>query len=264
MLYGHFDYVSSVLMGGWWLAVIAALLFSYYGFYTYKFKYDALGGTGRNALFLLSVAGIVYTGFMLTNNMTLMLLPETWTEYFTRDGGFLNLSDPTLIPRFLHFMVGSLAVGGLFIALLGRMRKREDYVDDGLTWFIRATMVNLAVGIWFLAVLPRPILLAFMGGSLPATLTLLAGLLGAGVALWAAFRKNPVQTTVWAVLTVLFMSLARNWVRTLYLAPWFKAEDTLVTHQYSSFYLFLGFLVGGLALIGYMLKLYFRSREGRA
>ena len=264
VLYGHFDYVSSVLMGGWWLAVIAALLFSYYGFYTYKFKYDALGGTGRNALFLLSVAGIVYTGFMLTNNMTLMLLPETWTEYFTRDGGFLNLSDPTLIPRFLHFMVGSLAVGGLFIALLGRMRKREDYVDDGLTWFIRATMVNLAVGIWFLVVLPRPILLAFMGGSLPATLTLLAGLLGAGVALWAAFRKNPVQTTVWAVLTVLFMSLARNWVRTLYLAPWFKAEDTLVTHQYSSFYLFLGFLVGGLALIGYMLKLYFRSREGRA
>ena len=264
VLYGHFDYVSSVLMGGWWLAVIGALLVSYYGFYTYKFKYDALGGGGRNALFLISIAGIVYTGFMLTNNMTLMLRPETWTEYFTRDGGFLNLSDPTILPRFLHFMIGSLAIGGLFIALLGRMKDRPDYVDAGMAWFVRATLVNLAAGIWFLFVLPRPVLLGFMGDSLPATLTLLAGLLAAGMALWAGFRNNPVQTTVWAVLTVLFMSLTRNWVRILYLAPWFRMEDTPVTNQYSSFYLFLGFLVAGLILVGYMLKLYFRSRERRA
>jgi hypothetical protein len=264
VLYGHFDYVSSVLMGGWWLAVIGALLFSYYGFYYYKFKYDSLSGSGRNLLFLLSIAGIVYTAFMLTNNMTLMLLPETWTEYFTRDGGFLNLSDPTIAPRFLHFMIGTLAVGGLFIALLGRMKNRPDYVDTGMTWFVRATLVNLAAGIWFLIALPRPVLLGFMGDSLPATLTLLAGLLAAGMALWAGFRNSPVQTTVWAVLTVLFMSLTRNWVRILYLAPWFKMEDAPVTNQYSSFFLFLGFLVAGLILVGYMLKLYFRSREGRA
>ncbi len=264
VLYGQFDYVSSVLMGGWWLAVIPVLVLAYYGFYIYKFRYNALSNAGRNTLFLLSLAGILYTGFMLTNNMTLMLLPETWTEYFTRHGGFLNLSDPTLAPRFLHFMIGSLAIGGLFIALLGRMRDRVDYVDTGLVWFTRATLVNLAVGLWFFLALPRPVMLAFMGDNLPATLTLVVGLLAVGMMLWAGFRNRPVQTSVWAVLTVLFMSLTRNWLRTLYLTPWFKEETTPVTHQYSSFYLFLGFLVVGLALIGYMLKLYFRSREGRA
>lgn len=40
-------------------------------------------------------------------------------------------------------------------------------------------------------------------------------------------------------------------------------EDTPVTNQYGSFYLFLGFLVVGLAAVAYMLKLYFKSRQGR-
>ncbi len=82
MNYGHFDYVSSVLMGGWWLAVIAALMISYYGFYTYKFGYDAMSAGRRNVLFLVSLAGLLYVGFMLTNNTTLMLVPEMWTKYF--------------------------------------------------------------------------------------------------------------------------------------------------------------------------------------
>ncbi|MEF2230812.1 MAG: hypothetical protein V3571_07775 [Pseudodesulfovibrio sp.] len=264
VLYGHFDYVSSVLMGGWWLAVIPVLMVAYYGYYAHKFGYASLTPGKRTALLVVSLGCLLYTGFMLTNNMTLMLLPGTWTEYFTRDGGYLNLSDPTLTPRFLHFMIGALALGGLFIALLGRMKDRDDYVTVGMAWLSRATMVNLAVGLWFLIALPRPILLKFMGDSLPATLTLLVSLAAAGMLLWSAIARKPVQATVWAVLTVLFMSLTRNWLRTFYIEPWFQVESTPVTHQFSSFYLFLGSLVAGLALMGYMLRLYFRSREGRA
>ncbi|MDD3312707.1 hypothetical protein [Pseudodesulfovibrio sp.] len=264
VLYGHFDYVSSVLMGGWWLAVIPVLMVAYYGYYAAKFGWESMGAGKRNLLLAVALSCLLYTGFMLTNNMTLMLLPEAWTEYFTASGGFLNLSDPTLLPRYLHFMVGALAVGGLFIALLGRSKERDDYVATGMTWFTRATMVNLLVGFWFLLSLPRPILLLFMGGSQPATMVLLASLIGAGMAIVAGLRKDPVKSALWAVLTVLFMSLTRNWLRAFYLAPWFTAESTPVTSQYSSFYLFLGFLVGGLGLMGYMMKLYLRSRERRA
>ncbi|WP_419786265.1 hypothetical protein [Pseudodesulfovibrio sp.] len=264
VLYGHFDYVSSVLMGGWWLAVIPVLMVAYYGYYGVKFGWESMSSGRRHLILTVSLGCLVYTGFMLTNNMTLMLLPEAWTKYFSAGGGFLNLADPTLAPRFLHFMVGALAVGGLFIALLGSFREHEEYIGIGLLWFTRATMVNLLVGAWFLISLPRSLLLMFMGNSLPATYTLLASLIGAGMALRAGLARNVKQTTVWAVLTVLFMSLTRNWVRTLYLAPWFKADSTPVTYQYSSFYLFLGFLVVGMALIAYMIKLYMRAREGRA
>lgn len=262
--YGNFDYVSSVLMGSWWLAVVAVLLCSYYGFYYYKFKFEVMSGTTRTTLFAVSLLGLFYVGFMLSNNMTLMLRPDVWVQYFERSGGFLNLGDATLYPRFLHFMLGALALGGLFVALLGQFRKRDEFVSLGMTWFTRATLVNLAIGIWFLASLPREIILAFMGRNVPATATLIASVAAAGFLLASGFNKKPVTSAVWAGITVFFMVCTRHWLRTLSLEPWYDFSTTPVTHQYGSFYLFLGFLIVGLAAIGYMLKLYFKSREGRA
>lgn len=262
--YGNFDYVSSVLMGGWWLAVVAVLMYSYYGFYAYKFKYDSMARPLRILLFGTSLLGLFYVGFMFTNNMTLMLRPEAWEKYFTATGGFLNWSDPALYPRFLHMMLGAVAVGGLFVALLGQARGEEGFVGTGMRWFTRTTLANLAVGVWFLMALPGEVLTALMGGSLPATLTLAAALLAAGGALYAGFKGQPRQTAGWAVAAVFLMACVRHWVRTLYLAPWFTIESLPVTHRYGSFYLFLGFLVAGGAIMAYMLKLYFKSRQGRA
>ncbi|CCH49059.1 hypothetical protein [Pseudodesulfovibrio piezophilus] len=262
--YGQFDYVSSVLMGGWWLCVIPVLILSYYGLYAYKFAYDSMSRPRRLAIFSLSVGGLLYVGFMLSNNMTIMLRPEIWSRYFEGHTAFLNWGDPAIYPRFLHFMVGTVAIGGVFIALLGHWRKQEEYVAIGLTWFIRATIVNIAIGLWFLMALPGNMMLNFMGQTLPATATFVAALASAALMLWAAIRKKTTQTAVWAATTVLFMSFTRHWVRTLYLEPWFRIETTPITHQYGSLYLFIGFLVVGLALIGYMLKLYFKSRGGEA
>ena len=243
---------------------MAALMFSYYGLYAYKFGYESMGLIKRNALYAASLLGLLYVGFMLSNNMTLMVRPDVWPEYFSRGGSFLNTADPVLYPRFLHFLVGAVAIGGLFIAFLGQNRGNDGFVNLGMTWFTRATLVNLAIGLWFLISLPRGMILNFMGSNLPATLTLVASLLSAGMLLSAGFRKLRTQAATWAVLTVFFMSCTRHWVRTFYLDPWFQIESTPVTNQYGSLFLFLGFLMAGLAAISYMLKLYFKSREGRA
>lgn len=262
--YGHFDYVSSVLMGGWWLFVIPVLIAAYYGFYTYKFRYDVMNPALRSTIFGASILGLLYVGFMLSNNMTLMLRPEGWMQYFEGGGGFLNWGDRTLYPRFLHFMVGTVAVGGLFVALLGHWKKNGEFVEIGMTWFLRATVVNMAAGIWFLMSLPGEMMLDFMGRNMPATLTFASSLLSVAVLMYHGLKKNPVQAAVWAGITVFFMACNRHWVRTFSLDPYFRIETTPVTGQYGSFFLFLGFLVAGLALCGYMLKLYFKSRQGRA
>ena len=262
--YGHFDYVSPVLMGGWWLSVIPALMFSYYGFYTYKFRYASLSSGMRSAVFASSILGLLYVGFMLTNNMTIMIRPEVWLDYFEKGTGFLNWSDPVLYPRFLHFMVGTLAIGGLFIAIFGQWKKIDEYIQIGMTWFFRATLVNLAVGIWFLMALPGDMMLNFMGRNMPATATFVLALFSVATVMHFAFRSNVNQTTIWAVITVFFMACTRHWVRTFSLEPYFKIESTPVTGQYGSLYLFLGFLVVGLAAFAYLLKLYFKSRQGEA
>lgn len=144
----------------------------------------------RTALFAASILGLLYVGWMFSNNMTIMLQPETWLKYFNTDGAFLNWSDPVIYPRFLHFMTGALAIGGLFVALLGQVRTNDDMIDTGMLWFTRATLINLAVGIWFLAALPQDILLAFMGRNIPATGTLVASLIAAAFMLIAGFKKN--------------------------------------------------------------------------
>jgi len=262
--YGHFDYVSSVLMGGWWFGVIFVLLYAYYGFYICKFQFDAMGTKLRAALFGTSILAVFYVGFMFSNNMTLMLEPSAWKVYFSAPGGFLNWGDQTLYPRFLHMIVGATAVGGLFVALLGRHKDNPELISIGMTWFVRATVVNLALGLWFLIVLPDRVLLAFMGQNIPATLTLVAALVSAGIVLWSGLRKDPKNTAVWAGITVFLMVCTRHWVRTLYLEPWFKITDIPVTNQYGSFYLFLGFFVVGGVLVAYMLKLYLKSVQGRA
>ena len=260
--YGHFDYVSSVLMGGWWLSMVAALLAAYYGLYIFKFGKRRLGRTGKIAVMAASIACMVYTGFMLSNNVTLMLRPEYWPQYFEKAGGFLNLGDPVLYPRFLHFMVATVAVGGLFIALLGRWRSVEAHIGLGMRWFTGATLVNLGVGLWFLLTLPQPVFLAFMGENQLATLTFVASLVAAGFLLHAGFKGKPYTAAVWTVLTVLLMNVNRHWARAEFIEPWFDMNTVPVTGQFSSFFVFAGFLVLGIVAMVYMLKVYFRSQRG--
>ncbi|WP_022663292.1 hypothetical protein [Paucidesulfovibrio longus] len=261
VVYGQFDYTSSVLMAGYWLAVIGLLLAAYYGLYIYDFKYDALGGA-RSVLLLASLCMMLWIGFMFSNNVTLMLRPEKWLDYFKLEGAsFLNLDDPALAPRYLHFMVASLAVGGLFVALMGHFAKDADRTAAGMKWFARATMLNIVVGAWFLMSLPRPILLKFMGGDTMASALLLAALAGAVGLLWAGLRRKPLLAAGLTVATVVFMAVTRHLLRAFYLAPWFDSSDLPVTGEYSTLMLFLFFLAVGLPCVVWMIRIYVRPEN---
>lgn len=252
--YGHFDYVSSVLMGGWWLGVIGLLIIGYYALYVYKYKFDSLGH-GRAFFLGAALVLLLWIGFMFSNNISLMLRPEKWLDYFTK-GVFLNWDDPTLYPRWLHMMVSALAVGGLFTALLCRHRGDRDGEKVGLNWFTRGTLVNLAFGLWFLLSLPQDIILKFMGGSVAATVFLVLALVGVGLMLAAGFTGRTVQATVLTVLTVTLMAIVRHYVRVFFLAPYGgDVANIPVTGQYSPLVLFLAVLAIGLGLIVWMLRM---------
>lgn len=259
VVYGHFDYVSSVLMGGLWLSLIAILLAAYYGLYIYDLRFKALGAA-RVPMLVFALGCMLAVGFLFSNNMTLMLRPEQWAGYFTEAGAvILNLTDPSFWPRWLHFMVGALAVGGLFIALVGHFGKSESAVGLGMAWFTRATMVNILIGVWFLVSLPQNVMLQFMGGDALATILLLAAFAGAGAVLWAGFKNKPLVVAGLVVALVAAMGTARHLVRNFLLEPYFTPEDLPVTGEYSSFILFLGALLAGLPIIYWMVRTYCAS-----
>jgi len=259
VLYGQFLYTSSVLMAGWWLSAIFAVILGYYALYVHAAKADSSPGFSRLAL-ALSLLMLLYTGFLLANNMTLMLRPEAWTAYFTNPrGSLLNLSDPTLWPRYLHMVLAAPAVAGLYAALLGEKKRRPNWVDHGLAWFSRITMAQILVGGWLLMALPRPVMLSFMGQNMLATGLLAASVVLGLASLMTAMQKKTHLTIGLALCTVALMSVTRGQVRLATLAPYFHPSSLPVTPDHSPLVMFVLSLVAGLAVIAYMLKTYAKS-----
>ena len=162
-------------MGAFWIGIYVILIIGYYASYLYDFKFNVLG---KKAVWILTigVAIFLFIGFLFTNNMTLMLSPEKWGTYFAnRSGTILNVSDPTLIPRLLHFLTASIAVGGIFIALLGKLMKKKDpdlakkAERTGMSTFFIFTIIQVLIGVWFLISIPKETMMVFMGKNIVAS-----------------------------------------------------------------------------------------------
>ena len=271
VLYGQFFYTSSILIAWPWFLVLVLLTIAYYGFYYVSFH------SGRNpgragGVMLLSVVLVFLIGLLFTNNITLSQTPARWgAKYFASPGGWhLNLSEPTLIPRYLHFFVAALAVGGLllvFLALANWKRDREyagQLLEFGGKTFMFATMAQIVVGIVFLISQPRDMRMLFMGDDPLATTFLLigfAGGIGAIVLMSDALRKQNIRTAAFYVpailgVVIVSMSIMRDILRDAYLKPYFHPGQFAVKTQWSVLPLFLVLFVAGVVLWFVMLKRY--------
>jgi len=260
VLYGHFIYTSSILMGAYWLSIIGLLILAYYSAYLYKMANLTAAARrltiGASLLLLLAIA------FLFVNNMTLMQTPRNWIAYFQRPGGtLLNLADPTLFPRYLHFVVASVAVGGLFQTILAFFQQKNgapgagDRLNAGMQWFTTATMVQIGTGIPFFFSLPDKVYQLFVGGALLHTTLFAAALIATSGALYFGNKRQVWPTTFALAATVLFMVLVRDLVRQAYLADYFHPADLKLVPQWSPLFLFLATLVIGVAVVIYMLNL---------
>lgn len=260
VIYGHFIYVSSILLAVFWLGVVPLLILAYYGAYVYDFRFPSLGRQGTLLLATILLAFLAIA-FIYTNNFTLMLVPEAWTAYFRNAGGtVLNLGEKSLLPRYLHMVTGALAVGGLFVALFGRFVGRRDPEAGslaerlGLNLFTALTLLQVLLGVWFLIALPREVMLLFMGGDLLATGLFLLGLALVLAAIAAGLKRRAVLAA-WAALPLLVvMTLLRAYVRAGYLAPHFSLDQLQVVPQYSPRIFFFVVLAVGVAMVAWLLR----------
>lgn len=125
VLYGSFLYTSSVVIGAWWISVVPAVIVAYFSLYVANHRAEksrAWWGLG-----LLSLVVAILIARIYSSNMTLMLRPEAWTEmYRSHPGGtVLPGHDPTIVPRWLAMLAGSLTLGGLLLIIKGVRQKAE-------------------------------------------------------------------------------------------------------------------------------------------
>jgi len=263
VLYGHLFYTSSVVMAGWWFAIIPLLIIGYYAAYGAALKYNS---PLRPLWSLLVVLILAFIAFMFVNNNTMALTPGAWGRWFeASDGSLLNLGEPTLWARWLHMLIGAVAVGGLFVALIHERKVRAGDAgaaaarDWALPFFTHGSLAEMATGIWWLIVLPEDVMRQFMGGSIVASILLPLGVLLGVYAVVMGFQKKVYAATIFTVATVLVMALMREVVRFAYLDGVFHPGDLAVDPQISPLILFLAMLAVGIVCVVTMLKLAARA-----
>jgi hypothetical protein len=275
VLYGRLLYTSSILMGWYWLAVIPILILAYYGTYLLAIKGATLGR--RMGILGWIVAGLFLSiAFIYTNNMSSMLRPDLFVSRYLADGRglTLNLDDPSLFPRFLHVLIGAIAVSGLLIAFYGFAASRNDQgygswvLRKGAKWFVAATALNFVIGTWFVLSYQTGVLLSFMRDSLLGPLALATGLFfalvafGLGAICIQSSRPGPFLygTAGCLVVTILSMVLVRDQIRVTLLAPSFR-PTSWVEPQWGLITVFVGLLVLAVATIVWMVRLLVRRRS---
>ncbi|MBI3780462.1 MAG: hypothetical protein HY278_05305 [candidate division NC10 bacterium] len=258
VVFGPLFFSSSILMAWPWLSIVGMMLVGYYGYYWHSFQFERLG---RRAVWvtLASAALFIIIGLLFTSNMVLMLTPARWGALYKagRSGMQLGLAEPTVLPRFLHMFVASLALSGLGIAILGAVKARADTAfgtwvrQYGLRWFVAATWLQFAVGFWFLASLPASIRSLFLGGGTVETGLLIVALSLAVISLLTIQRWLAFGTT--AILgTVALMVVIRDRLRAAYLASEFDPAKLAIQPQMAIFALFVLILLCGIAAIAWM------------
>jgi hypothetical protein len=266
LMYGRFFYTATILVAGAWLTLLGLVTVAYYLNYIAKRMLTA----GKNpapvvmlqALLFLAVAAI-----QVAVNL-LHLRPDRWGA--VSDHPWTVLADPSFVPRYLHFVLASVAVAG---AVLAWWRLRSEATSAGpngsvasfgretrfgLHAALGATAVQLPVGFWLLFSLPREVLLRFLRGGagymMPLTLGILAAI-GAIVALALCLTplakvrlvRHGLELIVGAVVA---MVVTRHQLREAYLAMARVGEKVTVAPPWGVIGIFILCLlaIGGLAI----------------
>jgi hypothetical protein len=277
VLYGRLFFTSSILMAGFWLAIVPLVILGYYGAYRLAFQGGAPGGRPRAVAALVALL-FAAVAFLQVSNATRALRPETFLGAYRADhrGLTLNLADPTFWPRTLHLLVGAVAVAALGAALYGVFRRAREpqlsawAIRQGTTVFGVATAANVFVGMLFLLAQPKTTLIRLVGGDSRA-MTLLAlgivlGIAVAGLALLALGTKNAVAAT-WAQVgllgaTLVVMVLLRDQVRQIALREAGFEYPSRVAAQWGPFATFVVLLVAAGAAIAWMARALARGTAG--
>ncbi|MCS7266071.1 MAG: hypothetical protein NZ805_14715 [Armatimonadetes bacterium] len=273
VLYGQLFFPAAIMIAWAWFAVIIALLLGYYGIYAYALASDKLG-RWRSWVIIGSTLLFLYIAFAFNNAITLMSTPFRWWDIWQeRDPSVhfnMNWWEPTLFPRFAHFLLGALAVTGIIVALYGSMAMKRlqgegrQMLNLGVSWFVGATLVNYFVGPLFLFTHEEQIWRTFVGGNLLATILLWGSvalsLLAITFALMSKRSERPMPlmlaATVSIALTVIGMAGVRSIVRSLMIvrhAREFDLSQVTVEPQWGIIVLFVIIFLAGIGVVVWML-----------
>ncbi len=223
-LYSLYFYSANALTGLMWLAIVPLVTVAFLLTYLHKFTWEALEKHKAIHISILavSVALFLFIPLIFLTNINLMLFPEKWG---TVKGFFSALLLPNVFPRYLHFIMASLSITGLFLHwYMGRKNYPFETIFTQLTRFelkkkgyslaLVASVIQFLIGPIVLLTLPSKglgwnlIAIIFTGAAIaiPAMWMMWKGINGNEQTIDKDFKKVLILMSV----TVLFMGSGRQ------------------------------------------------------
>jgi hypothetical protein len=276
VIYDPFWYASNMLSAAWAIGFVFILMLAYSLIYVFYLKRDSgpkqdSRGYGFAVFGITAFALLVLAGAVMHALGYQLLQPEKWLDWYVK-GNAVRTAGASLhsfqVPRFLHFIIPSFAMTGIFLMLYAwYFEKRDDMDREYVRWVGKLgarmafffTVLQAGIGIWWLLSLPP----AFRFFTNPFFMV------GAGlgiallIVLYAA-RKAPARYAVGsmagAVLAVVGMSSAREALRMGYLGRFdYSVYHYKLNIDFGSTALFLATFAMGMAIIGYLLSIGYKA-----
>lgn len=267
VLYGHLYYSSSILIAVPWLLLIPVLILAYYGAHIFSHRLVKAPKLARISL-IISAVLLLLIAFIQVNNNTLVLTPEKWGSYFEKpNGAAFNWNEPTLFPRYLHFVIGSIAVAGLGKAVWFKFSnkapadKRQSAIREGLRIFGWVTGAQMVIGTWYWLSMPGEIWRLFMGKNIVYTVLMAIGWILSLMILHSALTNRFWLSVITGLLSVTLMIVMRDLVRHAYLGDVFSPKDLVTTGEVSPLIAFLVVFVIGLLALYYMVRMIVKPKS---
>ncbi|MGB9736384.1 MAG: hypothetical protein ACP5QW_08870 [bacterium] len=269
VIYDPFWYTANVLSASWMIGILFVLMSAFS--FAYVFYLKSNKGRQHIAIWgIFSFLLIILAAIIMHAVSYQALLPEKWLAWYINNND-VNLYGAQLhafqLPRFLHFIVASFALTGVFMMLYSwYFQKREDMNKDYVTWVgkkgakiaLTFTILQMIIGVWWLLSLPANfhfyVNYMLLSGALIAIILLIVL-----IKAQADPEKYALLVASMTVITVLAMSSLREVLRMLYVSKYdYSIYSYKLNMSYGSTVLFLVSFVMGIIIVGYMLIIVFK------
>lgn len=256
LVYHRQVYSASIVSGWFWLMIIPAVIIGYYCLYGAAFSKQLPKNGG---IFLtLSLLAVLYVSFVYSSVFALAERPDVIQSSYT-----LSQAGDVILPshsetwfRWLHMITGAITVGSFFVGLLGR--DNDKAFNVGRQFFLWGMAVASLFGFLYLVSL-GDFLVPFMRS--PGIWVLTLGIVLAFGSLHFFFKKKLLPSAVLLFVSLLSMVTARHYVRLLRLEESFDPSTIAIEPQWSPFIMFLICFVIAIAVVWYMLRLFFTDNR---
>ena len=256
LVYPQQMYAAAIVSGWFWLFVIPVVILAYYFLYAAAFSGKADASRGAGFLWP-ALPCLFYVSLLYTSVFTLAERPDLMLQLYrqSQSGWQANPELGYCLLRWLHMILGAVAVGSFFASLLGK--------DDPELFPIFKRIYAWGIGIAAAAGLTYLVSLReAMSGLLrgPAAWVLAAGILVSLGSLYFLWKRLFVFSGLALLTSLVLMVTTRHQLRLLQLQGQFDPASWRIAPQWFAFALFAACLAIAGVTVLCLLRLYCRRQ----